>query len=407
MLSDGAEVLLRRRVPPGEGQWLVKFPGIVWVRAWDALVDGLRVHAVGEGLVMLESLAQEDDGSRPYLWGNPADPVVQGRPLDPANRTGYVWRVHTGPVNTYRFELVSDQPGPKWLRATPEKWIRLGQPPSSGYAPEHDFVALPAAERQTFAQAELAGDFSFLNGYGIANDGWPAEWPRPTPAAAPVGPTPQTPRLRAGDDPVARELIAALQPCFDDGAGGAENSDYDPDDPRRIGWPHNLVSLDTVASPTGTLYLHGQPPTHRPPPGELDRCRALAHAIVRALGPLRPHGGDHPTPFLPFYLVADAHDPVPTRLSAEWIHAAFNGTLYPDTPITIVPIDAAFVAEHPEWAEFAAWAATQQELTMLSYVAIGYDTGQEPNYAAIFPRLVLGVTAAGSLVGACGTVVQA
>lgn len=407
MFNDGAEIGLRRRVPPGEGQWLVKFPGIIWVRAWDEPVEGLRVHVVGDGLVMLESQAKEDDGTRPYLFGNPVDKSVQARPLDPANRDRFVWRVHRGPVNTYRFELVIDQPGPKWLIATAEKWIRLGGPPSSSFAPMHDFIALPAADLRAFGQAEAADDFSFLSAYDIAADGWPNELPRPSPKAAAVGPTPQTPRQRSANNEVALELIAALQPSFDDGAGGAENSDYDPDDPRRIGWPHNIVSLDTVATETGLLHLYGQCPPHTPLPGELDHCRKLAHATVAALGTLRPHGGDHPTPFLPFYIVADAQDPVPNQLTDEYIHAAFAGTLYPDTPIRIDPINAEYLAAHPEWAEFVDWVASQSDLRLVSYVQIGYDTGQEPNYAAVFPRLVLGVTAAGSLVGACGTVVQA
>jgi hypothetical protein len=277
----------------------------------------------------------------------------------------------------------------------------------SGRSLLHEFIALPAANREAIVAAEEAGDYSFLAGHAMARDGRPKEMPRPRKPRRTL--TPQTPRQRAGDDPVALELIAALQPSFDDGQCGPEYSDYSPRDRRRIGWPHNILSLATVATPTGIVRLSSSRGKHRPRRGELERCRQLAAAVVEALGGLEPFGGDSPTPFRPFYLVAGKGERVPERLTPDVVRAAFRGTLFPGTPIDIEPItDPEFIVQRGEaWAGFSAWAARQTDLAQVSYVAIGYDTCQEPNYAAVFPRLVLSLTRAGSLVGACGTIVQA
>ncbi len=91
------------------------------------------------------------------------------------------------------------------------------------------------------------------------------------------------------------------------------------------------------------------------------------------------------------------------------MRTAFRGTIFPDTPVEVRSItDPEFIAQSGDaWAGFAAWAAGQTELAQVAYVEVGYDACQEPNYAAVFPRLVLGLTKAGSLVGACGAIVQA
>jgi len=233
--------------------------------------------------------------------------------------------------------------------------------------------------------------------------------------------TSATPRKRARGDPVREELIKALMPSFKDGDAGAECSDYDADDPRRLTWPHNVVSLDTIALPSGALALHGAAVEHTADPDELAHCRQLAADVVAALKGLEPFGGDLGGAFQPFYLVRGAGQSPPEGVTPEVVRAAFGGTLFPDVPITVYAIAAGarfteLVAEvyweedAPErggWARFAAWAAADRRLSQTSYVEIGYDDSMEANLAAVFPRLVLGLTEGGSLVGACGHIVQA
>lgn len=407
MLLPGQKVLLRRRAKLGEGPWLTAMTGVRWPRAWGEIDKGWLIHDAGNGLVMLQSLTLAGVEDATFLWGDPSTTSVMYKNPDVDGCDGLCWKVHPAPANTFLLECISELEGPRWLCATVTNWIRLSNRPAARSV-MHEFVALPLDQKAVFDAAEDAGDYSFMADHDMSPDGWLNEVPRLPHQGTSTGLNSQTPKARAGTDPVALELIAALQPSFDDGDGGAENSDYDPDDPRRIGWPHNIISLDTVATPTGILHLHSSPMDHTPIPGELEHCRTLAKAVVDALGSLRPFGGDHPTQFHTFYLVAGQGDPIPNRLSADWVRAAFNDTIYPDTPIEVIPFDTTTITdEHPEWSDFIRWLSTQDDLKQTAYIEIGYDTCQEPNYAAVFPRLVLGLTKNGSLVGACGTIVQA
>jgi hypothetical protein len=407
MLTPGQKVLLRRRAIIGEGPWLTAMASIPWPRAWGEIDNGWLVQDAGDGLLMLQSLTLSGVEPASYLWGDPASKTVMYKNPDVDGHDGVRWKVHPAVAGTFLLECISQLEGPKWLYATQTNWIRLSDRPTERSV-WHEFVALPLEGKDQFQAAEDQRDYSFMTHYEMAPDGWRNELPRPAPVGEIQGLTSQWPKARAGTDPVALELIAALQPFFNDGDAGAKNSDYEPDDPRRHGWPHNIISLDTVATPTGILYLHGQPIPHVPYPGELDHCRTLAAQVVSLLGELRPFDGESPTPFLPFYLVAGEGDPIPKRLTADFIRAAFGETIYPDTPIEVVPLNEQFAIEdHPAWGDFVRWVLTQSDLAHMAYVKIGYDTGQEPNYAAVFPRLILGLTNKGSLVGACGSIVQA
>ncbi len=406
MLNPAEKVLLRRRGPREIAPWLAALTGVHVPRAWCNPDEGWRVHEAGDGAVMLESLTFSKSKKDRFLYGDPANGGVGYGAPKARDADGLRWRVHPAPADTFLLECLSKRPGPKWLAATPRQWMQLTDRPE-GQSLVHEFVALPAGDRAAIEAAERAGDYSFMAGHEMAADGRPKEMSRPKKPRRTL--TARTPQQRSGDDPVARELIAALQPFFDDGEGGAENSDYDPDDPRRIGWPHNIISLATVATPTGIIRLNTARPEHEPPRGEVARCRRLAAELVGALGGLMPFGGDSPTPFRPFYLVAGKGDRVPEHFTPEVVRAAFRGTIFPDTPIEVRPVtDPEFAARQGDkWAGLAAWAAGQTDLAQVAYVEIGYDTCQEPNYAAVFPRLVLGLTRAGSLVGACGSIVQA
>lgn len=404
MLKSGTQVVIRSRGEWDQGVWMIVYAGIVWPRAMPFPGDGWNVHDAGDGLFLLESLTVEDDKIPRYLWGEPTGRMVELRPLDPNSRDGFLWRVHPSSANTIRIECATKTEEVRWL-CTVNNWVKMSKSPE-GRSVANEFVAFPLSEREKIEQAEEAGDFSHMIEYGMEADGWLSDVPRPVEQV--VEPlTPDTPRLRSGDNEVALELIAALQPSFDDGRAGPENSDYEEDDPRRIDWPHNIVSLNTVATGTGIVHLYQAETKHSPKAGELDHCRQLAQAVAAKLQGILPYDGDSPTPFLPFYLVAGSRERAKT-MSDQLIRKAFRDTLFPKVPIELHPLDQTFLNEdRAGWASFVDWAGTQTELSQLTYVSIGYDTGQEPNYAAVFPRLVLGLTHAGSLVGACGSVVQA
>jgi hypothetical protein len=406
------KVILRLRGPWHEWPWLTTDHYSTPPSFNMSQDEGWLVHDAGDGAVMLESLAVPKAKKERWLCGKPNDPdypVVLAK-RDPKNDSALRWRVHPAQLGMFMLECLCQEKGPKWLSKGPES-ARLTERPQERSV-THELIALPLSQGDAIHEAEQDNDYSHLSAYAVDANGRPTDIAPPTKPKPPRGTlTPHTPGERANGNAVALELIAALQPSFDDGDGGAENSDYDRDDPNRIGWPHNVISLNTVATATGIVKLHSSRAKHEPPKGELARCRKLAAEVVTQLNGLLPFGGDSPQPFRPFYLVIGANAKAPKKLTGEVIRTAFRGTIYPDTPIDLKEIaNPDFLADRDNdrrWAKFVKWAQSQKSLQQLSYVCIGYDTCQEPNLCAVFPRLILGVTKAGSLVGACGTIVQA
>jgi hypothetical protein len=372
--------------------------------------DGWRVHDAGGGAVWLESLTPARGNRDRFMggWVERADVWLFAKHA----RVAMKWRPHPDGAGGFLLECVSTKPGPKWLAIARDALATITDRPT-GRSLSHEFIALPAADRDKFVKAEKKKDYSFLEPFGMTRTGQVqgvAKEVKPTKPAWAKGARPShlTPKKRANGDPVALELVAALQPSFDDGRHGAECSVYeDEDDPRAVAWPHNIVSLNTVATPTGIVHQFGEQVAHTPPAGELARCRKLSAGLAAVVQGIEPFGGDSPTPFRPFYLVIGKGETPPKTLTGEVIRTAFRGTIYPDTPIDLRAFTDARFADEPGWQSFIAWAATQTGLKDLRYVSVGYDTCQEPNLAAVFPRLVLGLTRTGSIVGACGTIVQA
>src|SRR5262249_10391561 len=148
---------------------------------------------------------------------------------------------------------------------------------------------------------EAAEDFAHLGPHGMLPSGELPALPVPAKPKPPL--TSADPVDRSRGDPVREELIAALLPSFVDGDAGAELSRYDDDDPPGVGWPHNVVSLDTVALSSGTVCLHREPIGHVGDPQELQLCRRLAAEVVAVLGDREPSGGEPAGAYRPFYLV--------------------------------------------------------------------------------------------------------
>lgn len=401
-LTPGSRIVLRRRTT--HTAWLATDYTGVPPAALDRPDDGWLVHQHQYGGVMLECLSVAKSNRRRYLRGDPATGAVTVD-LKSADGTGWLAvRVGQGAVALKCFSRTS---GPAVLTLDGSDVAALVDAPGGKASRWQQFIPLPAADAEAYHAAEADGDYSHLVPFGMTKDGKVAAAKKEKPEGPTL--TPGTPRERAGKNAVALELIAALQPSFDDAAGGAENSDYPKGDPRARVWPHNIVALDAVATKTGIVHRHGEEVKHAPPPGELARCRKLAAGVAAALDGLLPFGGDAPEPFRPFYLVVGIGEKPPVELTDEVVRAAFRGTLFPDTPIDVKTFAEAQFADHDDGARrpFVGWAAGQKGLRDLRYVCVGYDGNSDENFAAVFPRLVLGLTKAGSLVGACGSIVQA
>lgn len=220
-----------------------------------------------------------------------------------------------------------------------------------------------------------------------------------------------------------RKRLAPFKASFKtDAEAGAECSDYDDEDPRAAEWPHNIISVKVRAWSCGIIAREGEVVTHRHDPEELERCRRLAREAARELEGVETFGGEPcEGGYMPFFVTAGIGDPAPKALTDEVLRKAFGGALYPDTPITLYPLEESGAfwdlitgvyrleddERRPRWKRCVQWFKAQQELRDACYVDMGYDDCQGPNLAAVFPRLVVALTRAGSLVGAAGCIVQA
>jgi hypothetical protein len=131
--------------------------------------------------------------------------------------------------------------------------------------------------------------------------------------------------------------------------------------------------------------------------------------------------------FFPFFVTANVGTPAAPDVNEEVIRAAFGGTIYPPAIVQIEPLDEergflkCYLEELPEysdnsedelehWRALIRWFRDNPELHGASLVLIGetplnYDDRDE-NRGCIHPRLVVGLTRGGSLVGIAGCVMH-
>lgn len=426
VLRPGTEIVLRRLAGINEGPWLYAVALPASGRQWPGIGaqpdEGWRIHDAGDGAIALESLTLPPSNSSRWLFGGTADGAATLEARDVAEADGLRWRVHPTPFNNFHLECLGARTAGRWLAANITRTCRyeLTDRPADR-SKLHEFIAFPRADRADILARESAGDFSHMAPYGMLPDGQIPAFAAPPRPAPPL--TSADPVNRCQGDPVREELITALLPSFQDGDAGADCSGYSDDDPRRIGWPHNVVSLDTVALASGAVCLHEEPVEHNSDPQELALCRRLAAEVVAALGDREPSGGEPAGAYRPFYLVIGRGESALASLTAEAIRTAFRGTLFPGVPINVEPflrqpeminVGGQLRPKRPKrnpppdpWSGFREWAVAHELLREMAYVEIGYGCSLGPSLAAVFPRLVVGLTAVGSLAGACGFVAQA
>jgi hypothetical protein len=192
-------------------------------------------------------------------------------------------------------------------------------------------------------------------------------------------------------------------------------------------WPHNCISTHTIAHSCGALTRQEQPLHHEHDQEEWQRCQHLATTAAQFLRRTEVGMGSESTSyFQPFYMVTPRQQPLVTNLSADSIRMAFQGVIYPSAPIRVEPLDTngiwwhTLVADYRgvplaglwsawmlrPWRRLIHWFQTNSAFITTAFVLIGSDQLDEHNRGCVFPRLALGMTNAGSLVGICGDVVR-
>ena len=194
-------------------------------------------------------------------------------------------------------------------------------------------------------------------------------------------------------------------------------------DPHEGEWPNQYLSAQTVAYSCGMIARFQEVVVHAHDPEELKLCRRLAGKAAKIMAGecvgLNDEG-DHTLD--PFYIPVNSGDPVPKKLNEEVFRKAMRGTIYQGALLEFEPIaktsgwfqivskvDPSYPDEPGKlksiarWGELYDWFAAQKDLH--SQVYIGFKEPPGEGFAVIYPKLFLGLTAAGSLVGLATCVV--
>lgn len=212
----------------------------------------------------------------------------------------------------------------------------------------------------------------------------------------------------------------------------------DPDAPPDDDWGMGNVSARAVAYSCGHLTHAGRPLTHRHSSEELALCARLANQVAARLATFCVGEGAR---VHPYFAAAVAGEPVPTEVTEPLVRRAFGGTLYPDVQFAVarlVPNPApkrtskrraptrgrwpnplglyVRLDDLPDpngdlgaqqlaaWDAFAEWFTVVPGLGGHATVGIGFS---DADPGPLKPRLLLALTAAGSLVGGISHEVQA
>jgi hypothetical protein len=211
-------------------------------------------------------------------------------------------------------------------------------------------------------------------------------------------------------------------------------------------WDHSCIHPRTGAYSCGRLAYPGGPNEHDHDPEEVARCRQLASDAGAVCRGLEVNLSEGSSALAPFFITANRQMPAPPQLTPEVVRAAFGGTIYPPTQINVEPLaegsrgwQAIADSEDGElhlppgverhypkdpleamrkdtrakweervrrWRAVLEWFCTRDDLHGLAFVLIGENPLSGTNFGCVFPRLILGITRAGSLVGVCGHAVH-
>lgn len=197
-------------------------------------------------------------------------------------------------------------------------------------------------------------------------------------------------------------------------------------------WPNNIISRRAVVYGNGVIARRGDTPRHATDPDELALCRRLADEAAGTMaGVSVGMGSEAGDPFRAFFIAANVDDPVPAAIDEGLIRARFGGTIFPPATVTVEPLTEAGVwwseveadgagsgeGYFRPWRAMIRWFGGRPEFVDTAFVRVGderalwdlprdrWPDGTDAT-GCVLPRLALGLTRHGSLVGLFGHCVQ-
>ena len=189
---------------------------------------------------------------------------------------------------------------------------------------------------------------------------------------------------------------------------------------------------------SGVISREGEAVKHNIDPTELENCRTLAHDAKAIMDDISVGmGSESDDSFFPFFICINADADKPDQITAELIRDRFGGTIFPPATINVEPLaesgtwwdDVAFDIDAKDddeadadetllaWRQLMAWFNQSEAVHSPVFVHIGdlgalYDVepadfpeGTEMT-GSVLPRLAIGLTHQGSIVGIFGYIVQ-
>lgn len=220
-------------------------------------------------------------------------------------------------------------------------------------------------------------------------------------------------------DPARLAVIRECMENYDIGDANAE-------------WPNNVISRHAIVYSDGTIARRDDAVSHAVDADELALCEKLSDEAAEIMnGVIIGMGSESADTFSGFFIAAPAGSLPPSEIDEPLIRSRFGGTLFPPVTITVDPFsedamwwkeDILFHGEEeikPEtlipWRSMNRWFNRQSAFADRAFVRIGDDElyrsdqdtwpkGTEMT-GSVLPRLALGLTHNGSLVGLFGYVV--
>jgi hypothetical protein len=217
---------------------------------------------------------------------------------------------------------------------------------------------------------------------------------------------------------IDEEKLTILKPCMENYGVGSDEEE----------WPHNIISNQAVVYQNGIITRRNSSVSHSVDSTELVLCKTLAAEAENIMSGVEVGmGSESSDTFHQFFIAVNTSEAIPSKIDESLIRAKFGGTIFPLATITVEPLMEAGIwwleveydgsESAPEyfqpWKSMISWFNNCSEFIDTAFIRIGdsnelFWLGLQQNIlpGCVLPRLILGLTRHGSLVGLFGISVQ-